>query len=197
MVRIYGLFVLGVVSITLLARFGPPRDTETPPPVPIRAVQEVLDASVAPPADLRVTLAHWLPAAGPSSCPCGDGCNCDAADGCRCADRKHRRQPASAKKRLLAFSAPTSPACLRMKRDIEARPELQQAILGLYTVTRHDEPRGKDREAFQQYKIRGVPACVMLDEQGKEIKRFNGYKSPAELARWLGVGPPCPPGPAP
>ena len=92
------------------------------------------------------------------------------------------------KPRLLAFSGPACPACLRMKKDIEAHPELQAAIVAKYDVTVYKEPR-KDREAFKRYGIRGVPACVLLDADGKELRRFVGYKSPADLARWLEVAP--------
>lgn len=41
-------------------------------------------------------------------------------------------------------------------------------------------------EMAQQYGVRGVPTLILLDDEGKEVKRLVGGKPEAELRKWLG-----------
>lgn len=87
------------------------------------------------------------------------------------------------KKKLLAFGSKLSPASIRMKRELEKRPEDAKRIAAAYTVKIHD--LATDRDVAEKYGVTEVPACVMLGTDGKEIKRFVGYKSVNDLLRWL------------
>lgn len=44
----------------------------------------------------------------------------------------------------------------------------------------------KNPEVAQQYKIRGVPVCILFDEKGNEISRKSGYMTENELKSFIG-----------
>lgn len=44
----------------------------------------------------------------------------------------------------------------------------------------------KNPEVAQQYKIRGVPVCILFDENGNEISRKSGYMTESELKSFIG-----------
>jgi hypothetical protein len=121
--------------------------------------------------------ASWLP-----SCEVlGDACACSGACGIAVA-----QQPApEASRTLLAFSTKFCPGCVRMKRELEKRPELVKQIEAAYTVRRYDA--GKDADTAQKWGVTEVPCCVIVDGEGREVKRFVGYKSCNDLAAWLGL----------
>lgn len=45
----------------------------------------------------------------------------------------------------------------------------------------------KQMEVAQQYGIRGVPTMVVLDAEGKEVRRQSGYMNEHKLLDFLGV----------
>jgi len=42
-----------------------------------------------------------------------------------------------------------------------------------------------NEELTQQFKIRGVPTLVMVNEDGVELKRKVGVMNPTELQEWI------------
>lgn len=42
-----------------------------------------------------------------------------------------------------------------------------------------------DTDAARRYNIRGIPAMIMLDAEGNEIKRMQGSRTKQELEGWL------------
>lgn len=43
----------------------------------------------------------------------------------------------------------------------------------------------EDIDAARKYNIRGIPAMIMLDSEGNEIKRMQGSRTKQELEGWL------------
>jgi thioredoxin 1 len=43
----------------------------------------------------------------------------------------------------------------------------------------------ENAELTKQYNIRGVPALVMVDDEGKEVRRLVGAQNETKLKGWL------------
>lgn len=125
-------------------------------------------------------------------CVCDPTCRCDekapppvaAVRVCYCA-----AQPVpDPKPLLLAFSAKLNPVCVKMKRELDRRPDVKKAVGEKYDLRLYDW--AKDKDMCDKYAVRDVPTAILLDVTGKEVRRFAGYKTPNEILRWLDL--PCP-----
>lgn len=79
-------------------------------------------------------------------------------------------------KKVLRFTASWCQPCKTLANildGIENKPDID--------VVDIDE----NLDLAQQYKIRGVPTLVML-EDGVEVKRITGTQTAAQLQNWLG-----------
>jgi thiol:disulfide interchange protein len=80
--------------------------------------------------------------------------------------------------------------CQHLKKNVFPTPEAAAALQGyvpasLMTQTKSGHvPGGKALEA--RFKIEGFPTLVILDAEGKEVRRQVGaFRTGAELATWL------------
>jgi thioredoxin 1 len=51
--------------------------------------------------------------------------------------------------------------------------EIKDSFTGKATIKYIKTTEDKDRDAFDNYGIRGLPSLIILDASGKEIKRFS------------------------
>lgn len=85
------------------------------------------------------------------------------------------------KKVLLQFSANWCHNCTEMK--VIMKGEAIQNELKNYIVLEIDTDHNKD--LVKKYKIRGIPAFRILDNDGKVLKALVGKKSEKDFMRWL------------
>ena len=78
-------------------------------------------------------------------------------------------------KKILKFSASWCQPCKMLAKNLETAK---------LSVPVEEIDIDEKTDMSVEYKIRGVPTLVML-EDGKEIKRVSGVKSVDELRSWL------------
>ena len=114
-------------------------------------------------------------------------------------DAAQPQSPVAAKRTLLYFGASWCLPCRKMQATLRD-PEVTAAMTGT-VVTTYDVDR--DRDTARKHSVSAVPTYILLDTDGRELRRSSGYKSPADFAAWLkGESPPQPspqpsPGPGP
>jgi thioredoxin 1 len=77
-------------------------------------------------------------------------------------------------KKILKFSASWCQPCKMLAKNLETAQ---------LTVPVEEVDIDEKTDMSVEYKIRGVPTLVML-EDGKEVKRVSGVKSVDELKTW-------------
>lgn len=77
-------------------------------------------------------------------------------------------------KKILKFSASWCQPCKMLAKNLETAQ---------LTVPVEEIDIDEKTDMSVEYKIRGVPTLVML-EDGKEVKRVSGVKTAAELKEW-------------
>lgn len=77
-------------------------------------------------------------------------------------------------KKILKFSASWCQPCKMLAKNLETAQ---------LTVPVEEIDIDEKTDLSVEYKIRGVPTLVML-EDGKEVKRMSGVKSVDELKAW-------------
>ena len=77
-------------------------------------------------------------------------------------------------KKILKFSASWCQPCKMLAKNLETAQ---------LTIPVEEVDIDEKTDMSVEYKIRGVPTLVML-EDGKEVKRVSGVKTPAELKEW-------------
>lgn len=77
-------------------------------------------------------------------------------------------------KKILKFSASWCQPCKMLAKNLETAQ---------LTVPVEEVDIDEKTDMSVEYKIRGVPTLVML-EDGKEVKRVSGVKSVDELKAW-------------
>ncbi len=74
--------------------------------------------------------------------------------------------------------------CIKMDKDVFAKPDFQEFGAKNLVLVELDFPRGKSLSAKvkaqnesleRQFRVEGYPTLVLLDPQGKEVKRWVGY----------------------
>lgn len=100
---------------------------------------------------------------------------------------------AKAERKLLFVDiwAEWCPPCQHLKTRVFPAPEAQKA-LGAYvpvSVMTQTKDGRKDAEAMavaQRFKVEGYPTLLILDGEGREIRRQVGaFRDASELAAWL------------
>ncbi len=86
---------------------------------------------------------------------------------------------------LLDFRADWCVACVELEKKTWSDPDVERLLRRMAPV-RLDVTRNSpaDQEIQSRYSVRGLPTVILLDPQGKELARFVGFKSPADLIAW-------------
>lgn len=87
---------------------------------------------------------------------------------------------------LIDFFAEWCTACHELDEktwpDAAVQRELQRFIQVKLDLTKNDKKTGTVQK---EYKILGMPTVILLDSEGKELTRFEGYQSPGEVVKIL------------
>ncbi len=75
---------------------------------------------------------------------------------------------------LLVFSSPECTPCKRLK-------EVLNELKGSNQINFIEVDINVDSDQVIKYEIKSVPTIVFLDSQGKETKRYIGFKTPKFL----------------
>lgn len=73
-------------------------------------------------------------------------------------------------KKILFFMNPNGHPC-QMQNAILG--EIKDSLATLATITYIKTTEPKDQDAFETYGIRGLPSLIIVDKDGKELKRFT------------------------
>jgi thioredoxin 1 len=82
-------------------------------------------------------------------------------------------------KKILFFMNPNGHPCQMQNAILE---EIKDSIASLATITYIKTTEPNDRDAFETYGIRGLPSLIIIDKDGKELKRFTpGIQSKEDI----------------
>ena len=108
-------------------------------------------------------------------------------------DAALKRARAEKKQIFLDIWAEWCGPCQHLKKNVFPTPEAMAALQGYVPASVMTQsktghlPGGKQTE--EQYKIEGFPTLVILDQDGKEVRRQVGaFRTGADLAKWLNAG---------
>ncbi len=76
-------------------------------------------------------------------------------------------------------------ACVELEKKTWPDKEVQK-WLGTVVPVRLDMTKNTDADQaiMKRYGVRGLPTVILLSPEGKELGRFVGYKSPAQILGW-------------
>ena len=88
------------------------------------------------------------------------------------------------------------PPCMRMSREVLSTSQFESFASKKLVLVKLDFPRQKklppdesrqNDQLQQQYSIEGYPTYVLLDPQGKEVRRVIGYVDggPSAFIKWI------------
>jgi thiol:disulfide interchange protein len=80
------------------------------------------------------------------------------------------------------FSATWCPPCNQMARDVLPVRRVADALKGFITV--HVDV-DKDKDLAASFRVEVLPTFIVLSPQGREVYRFEGYRSADDLLREL------------
>jgi len=90
----------------------------------------------------------------------------------------------SANKRVLVdFSADWCPPCVAMKHDVWPHPEVASAVIAGVVPVLVDADR--DTVLGARYEVSSIPTLLLLDADGRVVKRNDGYLTRSGLLRFL------------
>lgn len=87
------------------------------------------------------------------------------------------------KRVLVDFSASWCPPCIAMKHEVWPDPDVARAIDSGYVPVVVDADRDNGWSA--RYQVEGIPAVLILDADGRIIKRNDGYLPKAGMVKFL------------
>ena len=98
------------------------------------------------------------------------------------------------------------PLCIALNKNVLTQPEFLQHANENFVLVKVDFPRNKpqadpQREANQilerAYRVLGLPTVLVLEANGTEVKRLNGYSgaTPEDFIKSLTPPKPTPPTP--
>lgn len=105
-----------------------------------------------------------------------------------------KQQAAKEKKRIvLAFSGSDwCPWCVKMERDVYSKSEFIDAASRSFVLVMIDCPSDKsilsplaaaqNQRLAEEYGISGFPSTLVVDADGREVKRFSGYRPTPQAA---------------
>lgn len=80
--------------------------------------------------------------------------------------------------KLLKFYAPWCQPCKMLDKQLESF-ELK--------IPKHNIDIDIDVELAMLYKVRGIPTMIIVDEEGKEVKRVTGSQTQETLTNFLTI----------
>jgi thiol:disulfide interchange protein len=90
----------------------------------------------------------------------------------------------SANKRVLVdFSADWCPPCVAMKHDVWPHPRVVSAVDAGHVPLLVDADR--DTVLAARYQVSAIPTVLLLDADGRVVKRKDGYLSTSGMLRFL------------
>jgi len=100
---------------------------------------------------------------------------------------------AKAEKKLLFVDiwAEWCPPCQHLKKKVFPTPEAQKALgayvaVALMTESKDRTQNPTNMKLAERYKVEGYPTLLILDAEGKELRRQVGaFRTGAEFAAWL------------
>lgn len=77
---------------------------------------------------------------------------------------------------LLIFTSDNCPSCISLKSDM---PETENIIICFVDMKR------KNRSIIREFDVKSIPDSVLIDKNGKTIKRLVGFKDKKTYGEWL------------
>lgn len=91
---------------------------------------------------------------------------------------------ATGKPVLVDFSASWCPPCIAMKHDVCPEPEVEKAVADGYVPVLLDADDAGSAEVAARYGVRGIPAVLVVDQNGKVLRR-ESYMSRSRAIEFL------------
>lgn len=88
----------------------------------------------------------------------------------------------SGRPRLLIFTAPWCPACIRMESETYNQKAFQSAAKNVQ-VEKHNIDLPENYALSEQYQIKAIPTLILLNEKGEQIGRWLDYTKSEILAK--------------
>jgi thiol:disulfide interchange protein len=85
---------------------------------------------------------------------------------------------------LVDFSADWCPPCLAMKHDVWPHPAVAGAVNASYVPVFVDADR--DTVLAARYQVSAIPTVLLLDADGRVVRRNDGYLPRSGMLRFLG-----------
>lgn len=89
---------------------------------------------------------------------------------------------------FLDFGADWCPPCQEMKKHVFTNPRVASLIAHRFIPVRVDLTDNQAPGVIalaQRFHINPIPALIVVDAQGREIARQEGYLDPRDLVAWL------------
>jgi thiol:disulfide interchange protein DsbD len=80
---------------------------------------------------------------------------------------------------FIDFYADWCTYCRQMEENTYTDPQVQQKISQNYVFVKIDT--NNNPEVSSNYKVYGLPTIIILNSNGQEVKRIEGYQSPTQL----------------
>jgi thioredoxin 1 len=101
-----------------------------------------------------------------------------------------KRAKAEKKTIFLDIWAEWCPPCQKLKKDVFPKAKAQAALkkvvaTSVMTETKDHKPVGEGPKVAEQYKLEAYPTLIMLDADGKELRRHIGYMGEDELVKFI------------
>lgn len=84
---------------------------------------------------------------------------------------------------MIDFTADWCAACKRLARETfpesSVRSELERFVLLEVDATNDDDP--KVIEVQKRYRVVGLPTVILIDSDGKEVRRFTDFVPPGRF----------------
>jgi thioredoxin-like negative regulator of GroEL len=84
---------------------------------------------------------------------------------------------------LVDFSADWCPPCVAMKYDVWPHPQVASAINAGYVPVLVDADR--DTVLAARYQVSAIPTVLLLDADGRVVRRNDGYLPRSGMLRFL------------
>lgn len=87
------------------------------------------------------------------------------------AEAKTAKRPA-----LLLFTAVWCPPCQQMEKEVLPQPEVVAALARVQPI-RVDADDAAAEDLFRRYHVQGTPTLLLVDAEGKETGRLEGFQA--------------------